>query len=436
MPTRDQNASPVTDARFLTFSPVSEKEFDAIVRRCNLTTCAFDPVDHNKVTPHFLKQFQMRIVNSVLSSAVFPLSEKRALIHPILKDRKLDSDEMASYRPVSNVTYPSKLIETAIYMQLSEYLQENELVPPNQSAYRPNHSTETVLTKLHSDIIQELDQGRHVMALSLDMSSAFDSIDHSLLMNELECLGIGGQALDLLKSYLMGRKIQVAALGVTSQPKPLEFGVPQGSVLGPLLFILYVRKLSQILESLGVKHQIYADDTQVYAAFEDSDLNCMKSKMEEVLKTVKDWLRSMSLKLNVLKTTMIIFSPMNKKHIIPNDFHLLVNGEKIPMADQTKILGVIFDKDLKFEPQIGAVIKACNFSLHNLRLAKRYIPRKFLIETVTSEILSRIDYCNTLYLRIPKMQLQRLQSIMNRAARRTYGLKWRQPTSTFLQKLH
>ena len=191
------------------------------------------------------------------------------------------------------------------------------------------------------------------MALFLDLSNAFDSLDHDLLIGKLTNQGVQGTALELLKSYLNERSAQLTALGSISDSLPLEYGVPQGSVLGPLLFILYIRKLSNILDSLELKHHIYADDTQLYVHFKENELDQTKARIEQALYQVKIWLSSMSLKLNVEKTNLMVFSPRSKKHEIPYDFRLVVDGSQIQRVNEVKNLGVIFDSNLDFDAQIA-----------------------------------------------------------------------------------
>ena len=423
-------------ARFDSFNSIGESSFDDIYRKCRITYCDLDPIDFRKISPIFLKQHFMRVINTTFATSAFPESEKRGLIHPLLKSFDLDIDDLKSYRPITNITYIAKLIETAMYFQLSKFVFDNDLLPANQSAYRPGYSTESALVRIHSDIIRSLDIGQHTIAVYLDMSSAFDSVDHELLLRELSSIGIRGSALELIRSYLTDRVVQVSIRSHRSEPRNLEFGVPQGSVLGPLLFSLYTRKLSSLLTSLGFPHHIYADDAQFYISFNDGEVHLVREKITEALKQIKNLMTTLRLKLNLSKTKFMIFSPKNKRHISENFGHIQFDGKDVYPSSEVKSLGITFDSQLTFRKQIDNVIKSCNFSLYNLQVARDHLPRDVLINTVTQEVLSRLDYCNSLYLCLPKYQLFRLQKIINRCARLIYRLPKRAPISQYLRSLH
>ena len=418
-------APELVTSRFDSFDSIGDQSFEDISRRCRITTCELDPVDFRKVSPGFLKAHFIRVINTTFATATFPESEKKGLIHPLLKSFDLDTEALSSYRPIAHITYISKLIETAIYFQLSKYIFDNNLLPATQSAYRPGHSTESALVAIHSDIIENLDRGKHTLAVYLDMSSAFDCVEHELLLKELETIGVQGKALQLLRSYLSDRQVQVSIRSHHSETRRLECGVPQGSVLGPLLF-----------SGLGFEHHIYADDAQLYISFDDGEVADVRAKMESALLQTKSFLADINLQLNLSKTKYIIFSPKHKPSI-RHDFGCLQFGEtRLYPSSHVKSLGVTFDQDLNFKMQIDNVIKSCNFSLHNLYVARDYLPRDLLISTVTQEVFSRIDYCNALYLGLPKQQLFRLQKVINRCARLINRLPRHVPITPHLKSLH
>ena len=324
-----------------------------------------------------------------------------------------------------------------MYEQLVDHLTVNRVLPVRQSAYRKHHSTESALTHLHSDLITHMDQSLHTLLLSLDLSSAFDSIDHNLLLDELSNVGVRGGALELIRSYLTGRHVQVAIGNAISDPLPLQYGVPQGSVLGPLLFSLYTRRLSQLLDDMGLSYHMYADDTQVYCTFRDEEFQAIKDKITSALHSIKSWLASMKLRLNFSKTKVILFSPKHRRLIMKEQFGSLnLVGDEIKLSSEVKILGVIFDDALNFNTQISSVVRACNFALHGIQVAREFLPRDILISTVTHEVLTRLDYCNSLYIALPKYQLRRLQLVMNRAARLIFGLPRRAHITPSLRRLH
>ena len=196
---------------------------------------------------------------------MIPKSLKTALIRPRLKKTGLDSDISKNYRPVSNLTFILKVIEKVIPGRLNEHLRNNSLFDPLQSAYRDKHSKETTLIKVQNDILSALDAGSSVMLLMLDYSAAFDTIDHDISLSRLcNVYGITGNALDLFRSYLTGR-IQCDVIeDSVSVDHELDFGVLRGSVLGPRIYCMYTKPVSNIIQRHGWSHHSYADDTQLY----------------------------------------------------------------------------------------------------------------------------------------------------------------------------
>ncbi|WP_419588267.1 RNA-directed DNA polymerase, partial [Thiolapillus sp.] len=176
----------------------------------------------------------------------------------------LDQDDLKNYRPVSNLSFLSKVAEKLVLSQLSEYLNANQLFSPVQSAYRPNHSTETALVKIVNDLLLALDDGKVSVLTLLDLSAAFDTIDHNILLHRLEhAFGITGTALSWIRSYLSDRDQTVVVNGLKSEPFRLLYGVPQGSVLGPVLFVFYTKPFDDIFDIHSVCHHLFADDTQM-----------------------------------------------------------------------------------------------------------------------------------------------------------------------------
>ena len=189
--------------------------------------------------------------------------------HQLLQSSKSQTNKFTAgthvlYRPVSNLSFVSKLVERAAVKQLTDYLETNGLLPLLQSAYRSHHSTETALLKVLSDVLTAIDNKVTLLAL-LDLSAAFDCVDHDILLSRLQSrFGLDGAALAWIRSFLSDRTQRVCFGGRLSAEIALIFGVPQGSVLGPLLFLLYTAELFDIISSLGLTGHSYADDTQVY----------------------------------------------------------------------------------------------------------------------------------------------------------------------------
>ena len=202
------------------------------------------------------------IVNLSLSEGYFPSHFKSALVFPLLKKPTLNRDDMKNYRLVSNLSFLSKILKKVVASRLNSHINSSHTSNDYQSAYRKFHSTETALLKIHDDILSSMDDGRITALTLLDLSAAFDTIDHTILLRRLgNWFGVGGKELDWFKSYLTGRS-QVIKLGnCLSSRSDLCFGVPQGSVLGPLLFTLYTTPLSSLISGHAIPHHLYADDS-------------------------------------------------------------------------------------------------------------------------------------------------------------------------------
>ena len=197
---------------------------------------------------------------------------KSAIVKPLLKKSSLDPELFKNYRPVSNLSFISKLVEKAAAIRFREYLTSNKLNEVFQSAYKANHSTETALLRVKNDILTAVDHGKAVMLILLDLSAAFDTIDHDTLLNLMKNrLGISGSALDWVRSYLSYRTQVVSISEARSEVVCLIFGVPQGSVLGPMLFTLYILPIGDIARKNNVNFHGCADDTQLYVTFKSTN---------------------------------------------------------------------------------------------------------------------------------------------------------------------
>ena len=202
----------------------------------------------------------------------------------------------------------SKVIEKVIFHQLVVYLDSNNLVPKYQSGFRKHHSTESATLRVLSDIYSAIDNGKIALLALLDVSAAFDTVDHDILMDRLaESFGIVGQAHDWLSSFITGRTYSVRFGGTTTSPWRVRSGIPQGSILGPLLYILYTADVAALVESLGFKVHLYADDTQLYDSCSPSDAEALAIRVNTAIEAISGWMLSNRLCLNLDKTKYLWF---------------------------------------------------------------------------------------------------------------------------------
>jgi hypothetical protein len=230
------------------------------------------------------------IVNQSLSSGKVPDTFKVAFITPILKNPSLDASVLSNYKPISNLPFLSKVLEKVVNDRLNEFMEEEGCQELYQSAYRKGHSTETALLRVHNDILRALSEKRACLMLLLDLSAAFDTVDHSALIDTLSAAGLRDSALEWFRSYLSDR-YQCVSIGThRSGLKPLRSGVPQGSVLGPVLFSLYTSSLGKLIQTHSLSYHLYADDTSIYITFETPQLTDAVARMECCAEDVRRWM--------------------------------------------------------------------------------------------------------------------------------------------------
>ena len=246
------------------FTMITSEELIKIISLMNKTTCSSDPFPSKLLNSHLLTIIDTitHMINLCISTSVFPSSCKLAIVIHLIQKPGLDPQVKKNYRTVSNLSFLSKLIEKVISSRILTHIADNDLIGKFQSAYRCGHSTETALLRVYSDIVTMVGKGNGSYLVLLDLSAAFDTIDHGTLFVILEkYIGITGSAVQLLKSYLSDRSQRVLIDDVMSGVSNIVCGVPQGSVLGPLNFFLYLLPLGAILKYHGIGYDIYADDT-------------------------------------------------------------------------------------------------------------------------------------------------------------------------------
>jgi hypothetical protein len=270
----------------------------------------------------------------------------------------------------------------------------------------------------------------------LDLSAAFDTVDHEILANTLLThFGVEGHALSWIRSYLSDRTFRVKCGNVIGDTVGLKTGVPQGSILGPILFNCYMSPLFKILASHGVMFHNYADDIQIWCEYDPSSVegeNECRERLGRVLDVVVEWMAAHYLKLNCNKTIFIPISRHSANSFAP--FHF--GGNTILPSCEARNLGFIFDSSFSFVSQISNTRKNAFYQLKRLQSCKAFIPGHHLSTLVHAFVTSRLDFCNSLYFGLPLKQLEKLQSILTAAAKFITGAKKHDSTSTALASLH
>ena len=355
------------------------------------------------------------IFNRSLSERVFPSNWKRSKIIPIHKSG--DKNSPNNYRPISILPSVSKILEKLVQVQLADYLKLYEILSPTQSGFRKSHSTISTLIKVTDDWLSAMDQGLYTGAVFIDLRKAFDTVDPHILLNKLSNIGVSANCLQWFTSYLTDRRISTLFDSSTSVESNIEYGVPQGSILGPLLFIIYIDDIVKQLNRCSV--QLYADDTVIY--FSHKDVSTIESVLNSELQSVFTWLCNSKLSLNCDKTVSMLFGS-HKMLKRCNRLRLQVNGNAILHVESTKYLGMLLDPSLKWNLHIDKICTRISKLVRLLSRLRHTINSSNLKIVYNALILPIFDYGDVLYGTASSKYIDSLQKLQNRACRIILGV--------------
>ena len=295
----------------------------------------------------YIKQPLTSIFNKSFSTGIFPDGLKISLITPVYKNE--DKSLFTNYRPVAVLSCFSKILEKIMYKRLIDYIERHNILYDKQYGFRKNHSTEMAIIELTNKLTDAIDEGKLTAGIFLDLSKAFDTVDHSIIISKLEHYGIRGIALQWFRNYLLNRYQIVKFKNSQSEKKMIKCGVPQGSVLGPLLFLLYVNDIFKSSEKLSFI--LFADDTNIF--YQHKDIKVMTETLNYELKKVNLWLQANKLSLNIKKTSIIIFKTRRKR---TGNIIVKINDTEIKHVESTKFLGIYIDSNLTWKVHINYIV--------------------------------------------------------------------------------
>ena len=384
-----------------------------------------------KHLPHSWVVYLHKIMDKCWSEGKLPSVWKHSIIVPILKNGK-PSRDVHSYRPISLTSHPCKLMEKIVTARLIHYCDKNNVIPVHQAGFRSGRSTTDHLVKLSTNIKRQFARRQNVLATFFDIKRAYDQVWHAQLLNKLKKAGICGRLFSFIKDFLSNRTIETRVEKAYSSQRGLHMGVPQGSIIAPLLFSIMISDLSKKI-SKSIKIVQYADDICIWLDAKLKNISNRKRKQiqtfyQSELDKISAFLSENGLALSVEKTHMMVFSAGDPPRRLPSFF---VDGVELQFKDRTKFLGVFFTSKLSWKFHIENSLTKAQKSLNLLKIISRQNwgkETKSLSLLATALVRSKLTYGQEVYFSAPKYFLKKLQSIDSRAYKLALGVPIHTPT--------
>ena len=352
------------------------------------------------------------IINLSIKTDIVPSDWKIARVTPLYKG-KGDKEDPSNYRPISVVCHVGKIFEKLIAEQFISYLLKHNIINEDQSAYLKGRSTQTSLHRIIDDILESIDEGEITAACFIDITKCFDSIDHSFLLKKLEKHGIR-KNIGWFRSYLSGRQQRVINNGELSESRYVNAGVPQGSVLGPFLFILFANDIGNFTGSGQIN--CYADDAVIYVSAKT--IKEAKRQLQKCINAVEYWYTENKLKVNVSKTEVMIFgTPRKIANITNENFCIKFMGTKLRVVKHFKYLGIELDQGLSWNTHCEKMASKVGLKLHLMRRLNKILPRKTMIQIYKTYLMPILEYAVTVWGYTNARNINRIQRIINLSAR-------------------
>ena len=410
--------------------PCDESEIATIISNFGLKKAS----GPNSIPNNLLKEFSSLLtypikilVNKSLSEGTFPTLLKTAQVCPIYK--KLDKTKCVNYRPISLLSNLSKIFERIMYNRLERYLERNNMIYNHQFGFRRSYSTEHALMSITEQIKSNFRTKSYSCGVFVDLEKAFDTVNHSILISKLRHYGLNEICLSWFTSYLNNRSQQVSLNGQTSDSRPVTCGVPQGSILGPLLFLIYINDMNTAIKNSTVCH--FADDTNLL--YSQKNPKVLKKIMNKDLKTLYEWLCANRLSLNVGKTEFIIFRPPRKS--LTDRIVLTLNKTKIYESSRIKYLGLILDPRLTWKEHINELPKKLGRSVGMLYKTRHFCPTPILKSLYYSIFNSHVSYGIPVWGYADQIYIKKIICAQKKAIRAITFSKYREHSTPLLKRL-
>ena len=369
-----------------------------------------------KLSAPIITKAVTHIINISIATNQYPDMLKHAKVTPILKKGSKSNPE--NYRPISILPTLSKVIEKHIAKTIFSYLNQHMLIHKEQSGFRNAHSCQTALTKMTEVWLQEMDQGNLTAVTFLDFTKAFDLVNHTILTKKLYSYNFHANTVEWIKSYLSERTQKVCIGSTSSMPETLTVGVPQGSVLGPLLFLLFINDLPLFIKSSHI--DLFADDATLHSS--GSSIENVESNLCNDICDVQKWCEENNMHLNMNKTKcMLITTAQKRSRLEKKEIDLVLNGNKIENVCKQKLLGVHIDRHLSWDDQVDHVYKMINSKLALLSRIKKYLNLDTRILYFNAYIMPLFDYCITIWGNCSKQNIHRMTKLQKKSC--TYHIK-------------
>ena len=382
--------NPIVNSFFT--NPIESNEITTIISKMDINkSCDIYGISPKilKISERAITPVLTNIFNRSFQEGVFPTKLKYAKIVPIFKGgSKLD---VSNYRPISLLPIISKVLERLMYNRLISFIEKYNVIFEHQFGFQKNKSTTLAIMDLYHKIIDSMENKKTPSCIFLDFAKAFDTVNHNILLNKLEYYGIRGTSLNWFKSYLNNRIQRVSIGSILSENKTLLSGVPQGSILGPLLFLLYINDIQH--SSNILKFHLFADDTSIFHSH--TNLDILESEINTELLNTTDWLIANKLSLNVKKSSFMTFSSKQCKSMRPLSIKIL--EQNLEEKSATKYLGIIIDKHLNWSNHMHLVNQKINKGTGMIAKLRHYVPPNILRQTYYALIHSHLNYGITIW---------------------------------------